>query len=177
MERSPEKKGFNTNEEMKGENELKIKRGVKILHFDKAKGKELLCINECKDAQSICDHHLNLVKPHKRSSGSGCLGVTDPSIKKPATRALKGQTRATNKGHFPSSNANQYYYYSGFGPLRGRRRERGESDVRETSVPVTVNGVAQNTTPSPIPIIYIDDGSEERDSDHTECRREKCSEC
>lgn len=168
MERSPEKKGFNTNEEMKGENELKIKRGVKILHFDKAKGKELLCINECKDAQSICDHHLNIVKPHKRSSGSGCLGVTDPSIKKPATRALKGQTRATitNKGHFPSSNANQFYYYSGFGPLRGRRRERGESDVRETSVPVTVNGVAQNTTPSPIPIIYIDDGSEERDSDH-----------
>lgn len=154
MERSPEKKGFNTNEEMKGENELKIKRGVKILHFDKAKGKELLCINECKEAQSICDHHLNMVKPHKRSSGSGCLGVTDPSIKKPA-----------NKGHFPSSNANHFYYYSGFGPWRGRRRERGESDVRETSVPVAVNGVAQSTTPSPIPIMYIDDGSEERDSD------------
>ncbi|KAJ6343977.1 hypothetical protein OIU76_005671 [Salix suchowensis] len=145
MERSPEKKRLSTNEEMKGDrNELKI--------------------NECKESRSICDHHLNKTKPHTRSSGS-CLGVAEPFIRKPVTRAIKGQTRTTNKGYCSSSNANQFYYYSGFGPWRGRRRERGESEVKETCVPVTVNGAAQKTTPNPIPIIYIDDDSEEDDSD------------
>ncbi|KAJ6723100.1 hypothetical protein OIU74_007651 [Salix koriyanagi] len=73
MERSPEKKRLSTNEEMKGDrNELKI--------------------NECKESRSICDHHLNKIKPHTRSSGS-CLGVAEPFIRKPVTRAIKGQTR------------------------------------------------------------------------------------
>ncbi|CAK7348706.1 unnamed protein product [Dovyalis caffra] len=171
-ERSPNKKGFNNNEEKKIENELKIKKGeISVLHFDKTKGKGLDCIHESNEARSICDHHLNIIKPHKKSSGSGCLGVTDHSIKKPVTRALKGQTRSINKGRYPSSNANQFYYYSGFGPWQAKRRsERGESDGKETandhSIPITVNGTAQSTTPpSPVPIIYIDDDSEEEDSD------------
>ncbi|KAF9669080.1 hypothetical protein SADUNF_Sadunf14G0070600 [Salix dunnii] len=160
-----EKKRLNTCAEMKGENELKIKRGEKTLHFEnKTEGKGSHCINECKEARSICDHHLSKIKPRKRSSGS-CLGVAEHFIRKPVTRALKGQTRITNKGHCSSSNGNQLYYYSGLGPWRGKRRERGESDVKETCVPVTVNGAAQNTTPSPIPIIYIDDDSEEDGSD------------
>uniref|UniRef100_A0A6N2L0M5 Uncharacterized protein n=1 Tax=Salix viminalis TaxID=40686 RepID=A0A6N2L0M5_SALVM len=94
----------------------------------------------------------------KESFGRSSIGAVQW---KPVTRALKGQTRTTNKGYCSSSNANQFYYYSGFGPWRGRRRERGESEVKETCVPVTVNGAAQKTTPNPIPIIYIDDDSEE----------------
>ncbi|KAB5527211.1 hypothetical protein DKX38_021058 [Salix brachista] len=102
----------------------------------------------------------------RKASGDHLLApFNEPFIRKPVTRAIKGQTRTTNTGHCSSSNANQFYYYSGFGPWRGRRRERGESEVKETCDPVTVNGAAQKTTPNPIPIIYIDDDSEEDDSD------------
>ncbi|KAK7292703.1 hypothetical protein RJT34_15555 [Clitoria ternatea] len=91
------------------------------------------CKNEARQGQSLCQHHLSLFRSFNNNNGAGSKkAVTALGV--PATGA--GATSTTSRRHKPrpaakktaaaaaptTSNPNEFYYYSGFGPLWGKRR-------------------------------------------------------
>lgn len=106
---------------------------------------------------TLCDHRLtmltsqttgtngnnsnNNIRGNNNNIAASCLGLTTPpSIKKPAkgtvwngTRRGRPRAASTRRGSSSSSsNPYEFYYYSGFGPLWGKRRgNKGESNKNE----------------------------------------------
>ncbi|KAG8663768.1 uncharacterized protein LOC110621411 isoform X2 [Manihot esculenta] len=181
MERIPEKKRvFNDYGEMKIGNEFKFKKGEKIHCCNKSDGKGWHCKNEPRDGHSMCDHHL-LKSYASNDNVTCCLGLpTSPSSKKQEkamTGGRRGRTKASKKGPSSSSNPYEFYYYSGFGPLWGKRRGEGnKSGVRESEIDginIATMSSPQNTTPSSTPRIenreefdYVDDYDDDEDSEN-----------
>lgn len=113
-----------------GGNVIEFSKGKKrLLCCQKKDGKGWQCKKEAEEGQSFCEHHISLIRTYNNNSiTTNFTSQNDVSSKKPQTSAGARRTRATTsrtkKGS--SSNPNEFYYYSGFGPLWGRRRgERG----------------------------------------------------
>ncbi|XP_012083342.1 uncharacterized protein LOC105642953 isoform X2 [Jatropha curcas] len=159
MERIAEKKRvFDDYQEMKIGSEFKLKKGGKLHCCNKTDGKGWHCKNETKEGHSICDHHFILLKSYNNVSNS-CISLpTSPSTKKQEKVNLaggrRGRGKAAKKGSSSTSNPYEFYYYSGFGPLWGKRRggdKFGEGNKNE-SKESEINGMdigPRNTTPSP----------------------------
>ncbi|KAF2291145.1 hypothetical protein GH714_020344 [Hevea brasiliensis] len=188
MEGIPEKKRvFDDYEEMKIVNEFKFKKGEKIQCCNKTDGKGWHCKNEPREGHSMCDHHL-LKSYASNNNVTCCLGLpTSPSSKK-QDKAIaggrRGRAKAAKKGSSSSSNPYEFYYYSGFGPLWGKRRgDRGEgnkSGVKEIEINgITIGDISttQNTTPSstPSPIEHHEefDYVDEDDSDNSDSGKKR----
>lgn len=169
MEGNPGKKRvLNDYEEMKIGSESRFKKGDRIQCCNKSDGKGWHCKNEPKEGHSMCDHHLNLLSGKKH----------DKSI----TGARRGRAKAGKRGSSSGSNPYEFYYYSGFGPLWGKRRgDRGEGNKSEgkdagngSCIAAAAAAVAspQNTTPSstssPIErnekFDYVDEDDDEEDT-------------
>ncbi|KAI4355109.1 hypothetical protein L6164_003913 [Bauhinia variegata] len=126
-------------------------------HCQKTDGKGWQCKNQAKDGQSFCEHHLSLL----RSYNSGSYNNNNPSKKAvvaAAAAAAAGVRRARARAAKKSTSSNPYefYYYSGFGPLWGKRRgdrngegTKNESKILENStITDTKATAATNVSPS-----------------------------
>ncbi|KAG8653533.1 uncharacterized protein LOC110616140 isoform X2 [Manihot esculenta] len=176
------KRVLNDYEEMKMVNEFKFKKCC-----NKTDGKGWHCKNEPREGHSMCDHHLNV---------TCCVGLpTSPSSKKQdkgiaGAGGRRGRAKATKKGSSSNSNPYEFYYYSGFGPLWGKRRgDRGEGNKGgdkeiESNGIISVADIStpQNTTscvaPSPIEDLedfdYVDeDDDDEEDNQNSDSRKKR----
>lgn len=102
--------------------------------------KSLLCKNGVKQG-----HHLSLLRSHSHnnSSNNGTVKKTQPAV---VAGSRRGRPRAPTKkgsGSSSSSNPNEFYYYSGFGPLWGKRR--GDKNG-ETSKNIGIGGGGGDST-------------------------------
>ncbi|KAM7472447.1 hypothetical protein LguiA_010630 [Lonicera macranthoides] len=125
----------------------------------KTDGKQWQCKREAQKSHTMCNHHLAQIKNYNT--------LAHPSISKSAasnkpTRARK----ATNSSAAPHSNPNEFYYYSGFGPRWGKKRDAGTSIThkreREVVEPVKVSVPAVPHYSSS----DIDDDEEEEDEEN-----------
>ena len=160
-------------EEMKTDSEFKLKK------CNKTDGKGCHCNHESKNGLTVCDHHHHLTPPKSSSCNNGRINGSAIATKKPdkgstcITGARRGRAKSAKKGSSSNSNPYEFYYYSGFGPLWGKRR--GDKDaVNKNEDKDVVNGtvidsMTQNTAPfsssSPIENTRQFDYVEEEDDD------------
>ncbi|XP_073136915.1 uncharacterized protein [Henckelia pumila] len=95
----------------------------------KTDGKSWKCRRQAAKGNSLCDHHLSMVRSYsssahstaKNSSRPAAEGRRRPRVKKPAAPSL--------------SNPYMFYYYSGFGPRWGKKRgeDGANSNAGDTS--------------------------------------------
>ncbi|TKY63947.1 hypothetical protein E2542_SST13832 [Spatholobus suberectus] len=160
------------------------------LGFD---GKGWPCKNEAKQGQSFCEQHLSLSLPasynNKKSQAQA--------------QARRAKTRGAGKkaAAGASSNPYEFYYYSGFGPLWGKRRgdrngEGSRNGVNSTMVgsdnavagtdDVVDDDINDSVVPSGVAVVpsvsemdnegiidYEDDDEEEVDDDSGKKRMRK----
>ncbi|KAL4599131.1 hypothetical protein ACB092_11G105300 [Castanea dentata] len=93
----------------------------------KTDGKGWQCRNEAKEGQSLCEHHLNLLRSYNTSNSNSSISFRKSSAAAAAAAAAaagarRARARAAKKGSSSASNPYEFYYYSGFGPLWGRKR-------------------------------------------------------
>ncbi|KAF5451643.1 hypothetical protein F2P56_026733 [Juglans regia] len=123
----------------------KLRLGGRSSCCQKTDGKGWQCRNEAKEGQSFCDHHLSLLRSYNNTIGSLRRVPAEAAAVAGAPRA---RGRAGKKGS--SSNPYEFYYYSGFGPLwgrkRGDRRSGGNKRNMEAAKLVDNNGAATNIT-------------------------------
>ncbi|XP_021280092.1 major centromere autoantigen B [Herrania umbratica] len=123
-----------------------------------------------------CNNNNN----HSSDSGNNPSSLTSKKAEKngQVTGSRRGRARAAKKGSSSASNPYEFYYYSGFGPLWGKRRggsdRAGEiskdieaKEVENNSSAITTQN---NTTPSSSSQIdndeefdYVDDEDDEDD--------------
>ncbi|KAM7472434.1 hypothetical protein LguiA_010617 [Lonicera macranthoides] len=83
----------------------------------KTDGKQWQCKRETQKRHTMCDYHLAQIKNYNT--------LAHPSIAKSA--ASNKPTRARKATTIAPSNPNEFYYYSGFGPRWGKKRDAGTS--------------------------------------------------
>ncbi|CAK9156744.1 unnamed protein product [Ilex paraguariensis] len=97
------------------EKQVGLKKGDTIL-CSKTDGKGWHCKREAKEGNSLCEHHLTQLQNYNN--------LAHPSPKK----LSENRRRARPKKPSSSSNPNEFYYYSGFGPLWGKKRCPGRTE-------------------------------------------------
>lgn len=150
---------FDSNDE---DDEFESKKDKKRIHCIKTDGKGWQCRNKPKDGHTLCENHLSLSKPHsKKSDKATAVG----------TGIRKGRGRAAKKGSSSGPNPYEFYYYSGFGPLWGKRRGDRGSEGKKMEGKAVDNGYRNDkTTSSSLQIgngrfDYVDDDDEDDDDD------------
>ncbi|KAL5766245.1 hypothetical protein ACOSP7_016862 [Xanthoceras sorbifolium] len=113
------------------ENQVGSNEGEKILRCSKSDSKGWQCKNESKRGHTLCNHHLHLLQScNSRSTPKNVL-----SVRKSKNATVRhGQTRAAKKVSTSASNPyDDFYYYTGFGPYRGKNRgEIGGGEANKT---------------------------------------------
>ncbi|GAV79468.1 hypothetical protein CFOL_v3_22933 [Cephalotus follicularis] len=190
---------FGDNDDMKIDKEFGVLRGGKLFCCSKMDSKGSKCKNLPKDGHSLCDHHLTLVKSlnNNNNSSSSSKKHHDKSMMVTSRRG-GGRVRVAKKGCSSNATSNPYefYYYSGFGPLWGKRRgDRANIEgIRKTEankdfdVNISSNTIhnckTPTTTPSSSSLIDnnepfdyvdddVDDGDIEEDVDNGKKRMRK----
>ncbi|KAK2988442.1 hypothetical protein RJ640_022279 [Escallonia rubra] len=127
----------------------------------KSDGKAWHCLREAKEGHTLCEHHLELLKNYSN--------VAQSSEKKPDKAVeYKRRPRPKKISSASASNPHEFYYYSGFGPLWGKKRgpERSEASKR---MPKVLEPVVRATTPSsPSQNGNVDFDEDEDDDDNNE---------
>ncbi|KAF2324895.1 hypothetical protein P3X46_003546 [Hevea brasiliensis] len=109
--------------------EMEVKKEFKLKLNE---GENTFCNkNKPKQAHSMYNHHLTSVKSSTskvKFSDSGCPDLNNTPLKKSKTVLDLGRSRAAKRGRSSSSYRHEFYYYSGFGPLWGKKKDRGEGN-------------------------------------------------
>ncbi|CAK7348853.1 unnamed protein product [Dovyalis caffra] len=175
---------FDDYEEMKIDSEFKVKK------CNKTDGKGWHSKNETKDGQIMDDHHHHLTSL-KSSYGTGNNNINGTTATKKPDKctsiigARRGRAKSFKKGSSSNSNPYEFYYYSGFGPLWGKRRgDRdgvNKNEGKDVDNSTVIDSMTQNTTPStsysPIEnnqefdYVEEDDDEEEEDSGKKRMRK------
>lgn len=119
-------------------------------------GKGWKCRKEVEEGYSFCKHHLTLIRSYG-SNNNNSNGSKSSSSKKPlASRAtaLAGTCDARAKAKKSSaSNPHEYYYYTGFGPWWGRKRDNIAMEEITKNIAgnniSTTSSTPNNSPPSP----------------------------
>lgn len=147
-------------------------------YCQKNDGKGWQCKKLAKPGHSFCEHHLSLVRSsYAAVSSSKKSAYSTTALNADAgTRRLRGRTK---KGTSSTSNPYEYYYYSGFGPLWGRKRGGGDKGSESKVVVDNSTTSATNQTPSSTPssssqidtkeFDYVDDDDVDDDEDDDDC--------
>lgn len=92
-------------------------KNEQIILCCKTDGKSWQCRREASKGNSLCEHHLSLVKSYNNLAHHATKKSVKPAGETPRrTRAKKSSTSSS------SSNPYEFYYYSGFGPRWGKKR-------------------------------------------------------
>ncbi|XP_027336741.1 putative uncharacterized protein DDB_G0289263 [Abrus precatorius] len=124
------------------------------------------CRNEGKQAQSFCEHHSTLLRSYNSSNSSGYAN------KKAVTAGNRRvKTRSAKKP--PSSNPYEFYYYSGFGPLWGKRRGDRNGEGSKNSVGGGENStMVESEDVVDAPSDVVDDNNNSNNNDNNVCASE-----
>ncbi|KAL9396936.1 hypothetical protein Peur_011189 [Populus x canadensis] len=163
---------------------MKIDSEFELKKCNKTDGKGWHCKNETRNGLTMCDHHHHLTSLKSSSCNNGNINGSAIATKKPdkgtcITGARRGRAKSAKKGSSSNSNPYEFYYYSGFGPLWGKRR--GDRDAvnknedKDVDNGTIIDSMTQNTTPfsssSPIEnnrqFDHVE-GEEEEDDDEEE---------
>ncbi|KAG5231382.1 major centromere autoantigen [Salix suchowensis] len=176
---------FGDYEEMKIDSEFKLKK------CNKTDGKGWHCKNDTKNGHTVCDnhhHHLTSLKSSYSNINDNINGST--AAKKPdkvtsITGARRGRAKSAKRGSSSNSNPYEFYYYSGFGPLWGKRRgDRdavNKNEAKDVDDSTVIGSMIPNTTPSssysPIEnnqgFDYVDDDDDDEEEDSGKKRMRK----
>ncbi|KAJ6940398.1 hypothetical protein NC651_006517 [Populus alba x Populus x berolinensis] len=137
--------------------EMKIDSEFELMKCNKTDGKGWHCKNETRNGLAMCDHHHHQLTSLKSSScNNGSINGGAIATKKPdkgtcITGARRGRAKSAKKGSSSNSNPYEFYYYSGFGPLWGKRR--GDRDAvnknedKDVDNGTIIDSMTPNTTP------------------------------
>ncbi|XP_075493632.1 uncharacterized protein LOC142531407 [Primulina tabacum] len=90
----------------------------------KTDGKSWKCRREAVKGNSLCDHHLSMVRSYSSSAHTTARNSSKPVAERRRPRIKKSAVPS-------SSNPYVFYYYSGFGPRWGKKR--GEDRTNGTA--------------------------------------------
>ncbi|XP_065864215.1 uncharacterized protein [Euphorbia lathyris] len=133
-------------------------------------GKGWICRNEPKQGRHwMCEHHLKSYSNNLTSSSTAKKSVAAAA----ASSGRRGRAKAAKKGKSNSaSNPYEFYYYSGFGPLWGKRRG-GEIMTKAPEI----DGITRNTTSSSVDhfedLDFLDEDDDDEDSDNGESGKKR----
>nr|GMC77065.1 zinc finger CCCH domain-containing protein 4-like [Ipomoea batatas] len=110
----------------------------------KTDGKAWQCKREAKDGHTFCDHHLeqlkhynNLAHPTRTAVAAAVVKKSEKQTPPPPPADDSAMTtrcrRARPKKPSVSTNPYELYYYTGFGPLWGKKRGPGRASGGTTS--------------------------------------------
>lgn len=93
----------------------------------KTDGKSWQCRREAAKGNSLCEHHLLMVRGHSNynSSHSATKNSEKSSVE------TRGRPRSKKRAAPSLSNPNEFYYYSGFGPWWGKKRGEVSKNMNE----------------------------------------------
>ncbi|XP_057779495.1 uncharacterized protein LOC130998076 [Salvia miltiorrhiza] len=137
-----------------------VENEATIIYCCKTDGKSWQCRREAAEGNSLCEHHLSLVKSYNTNVAHN--HAARKSVK-PAAAEASRRPRPKKAPAASSSNPYEFYYYSGFGPRWGKRR--GETDRKNS------NGMPKNVEMQPVMIPSIGDEDfifEDEDEDEDE---------
>lgn len=175
---------FGDYEEMKIDSEFKLKK------CNKTDGKGWHCKNDTKNGHTVCDHHHHLTS-HKSSYSNinnninGSAATKKPDKVASIIGARRGRAKSAKKGSSSSSNPYEFYYYSGFGPLWGKRRGDkdtvNKNEAKDVDNSTVIGSMIPNTTPSssysPIEnnqgFDYVDEDDDDEEEDSGKKRMRK----
>ncbi|CAA2933578.1 Hypothetical predicted protein [Olea europaea subsp. europaea] len=97
-----------------------LKKEKEIIYCAKTDGKAWKCKNEAAEGNSLCKHHFSQVRNYYSAL---------PTTKHQDKEAADSKHRPRAKKAASTSNPNEFYYYSGFGPRWGKKRGGKSLDV------------------------------------------------
>ncbi|BFG22025.1 hypothetical protein CerSpe_082990 [Prunus speciosa] len=171
MEQEPvadDKKGLNSKELLDDDNEEEGRRSSYAC-CQKNDGKGWHCKKRAKLGQSFCNHHLSLLRSnHNTNIASNNKGPREAVSKVLSAGARRSRAKAKRGS---SSNPYEFYYYSGFGPLWGRKRggdkEKEEPKIDEDRVTTTTSTTPPTQSSSSQidekKFEYVDDDDDDED--------------
>ncbi|XP_022880555.1 uncharacterized protein LOC111397810 [Olea europaea var. sylvestris] len=90
-----------------------LKKEMQIVYCVKTDGKAWKCKREAAEGNSLCKHHLSQVR--------NC-NLSLPAAKKQDKVVADSPLKPLGEKAASTSNSNEFYYYSGFGPRWGKKR-------------------------------------------------------
>ncbi|KAL2236407.1 UNVERIFIED_CONTAM: hypothetical protein Sindi_0832400 [Sesamum indicum] len=138
----------------------------------KTDGKSWQCRREAAKGNSLCEHHLSLLKNYNSSSHS--KKSEKSSLAEPQRRPRPKRASASS-----SSNPHEFYYYSGFGPRWGRKRgeaskKAGTDASKNIEIESDLNSAVLSRFQEDDDTDYVEDEEEENeDEDHGNSSRKK----
>ncbi|RAL41854.1 hypothetical protein DM860_009036 [Cuscuta australis] len=100
----------------------------------KTDGKAWQCKREAKSGGALCDHHLEQIKHYNNLARPAAGNQTLA----PTGKNSRPRPKKTHSASSSSSNQQQdLYYYTGFGPLWGKKRGPGRARYNNTDLPNT----------------------------------------
>lgn len=113
--------------------EIASTKNKATLFCNKSDGKGWQCRKAAKEGHALCEHHLAQLRSYNSSNHSSSRKLEKLADKQPHRRRGRGLKK-------PPSNPYEYYYYSGFGPLWGKKRggnkpESNRNELKTESPP------------------------------------------
>ncbi|KAL2470525.1 wrc domain-containing protein [Abeliophyllum distichum] len=113
-----------------------LKKDNESVYCCKTDGKGWKCKREAADGNSMCEHHLSLVRNYNN--------LASPTAKKPADSRRRPRAKKAASTSL-ATNPYEFYYYSGFGPRWGKKRGENNRSNRSRDEPEQENEMAQST--------------------------------
>ncbi|KAK4347350.1 hypothetical protein RND71_033689 [Anisodus tanguticus] len=86
-------------------------------------GKGWQCSREAIKGHTLCEHQFAQVKKHSSNSAHSTTTINSDTKIKQAAAATESTPSSRGRPHRPKkSSSSEFYYYSGFGPLWGKKR-------------------------------------------------------
>ncbi|KAF8412222.1 hypothetical protein HHK36_000182 [Tetracentron sinense] len=147
------------NDAEKSGGEVWPKKEESFVCCNKTDGKGWQCRKEAKERHSLCEHHLIQLRSYHSynySSNKKSNKVAETTIG--VHRWRRGKTLS-------SRNSSEFYYYSGFGPLWGKKRNGRGGEVRKREMEIDVVAQTNPSSSSHIDSHHDDYFDDESDSD------------
>lgn len=111
----------------------------------KTDGKSWQCRREAAEGNSLCEHHLSLIKSYSSVAHHAAKKSVKPAVE------TQRRTRAKKAPASSSSNPYEFYYYSGFGPRWGKRRGETRKNSNGSSMPKNLGDAKLEDQQAPAP--------------------------
>uniref|UniRef100_A0A5B7BI79 WRC domain-containing protein n=1 Tax=Davidia involucrata TaxID=16924 RepID=A0A5B7BI79_DAVIN len=134
-------------------NQLGFDNGEEAILCCKSDGKGWQCRREAKEGHSLCDHHLAQLRNY--NSLGHLSSKKSEKLPEKAAATICRRPRLPLKKASSGSNPHEFYYYSGFGPLWGKKR----GNTKPPKVEPALIEIA--TPPSSPELDYVEDDEEE----------------
>lgn len=144
-----------------------------IISCNKTDGKGWQCRREAKEGHSLCDHHLAQLRSyHNNNLNSSSNTKVVPEKVPGGGRRPRGSKLASTAAANPS----EFYYYSGFGPLWGKKRggkELKNSETKKDAVSTTAESSSSYVDNGVIHLVEFEDDEDDYNEEDEEGTKRK----